>query len=322
MIWIKQFHAICNMTVREILREPLTLLLTIGCVLFIALLPVMITHVLGESGKLIRDSALAVLFTGGLFLSACIAGTVLAREVRKGTAAALLSKPVNRAVFFFAKAAGIFFIMLAFTLCLGMATLMSARAAREAFLIDRWAFIPLLTAPFAALVGGGLLNAFARHPFPSATSALLLLFLLLAFLFSGVANFGFDGQLHPFNTAYDWRLLPALALLALALLILSTAALSLSTRLDTLPVLFCCTLLFLLGLISDYAFGRHAGTTWSARILYSLIPNWQHFWTADALTGGGKIPWSYVGVVTRYAGWYMVGVLSLGLFSFRNVEAG
>jgi hypothetical protein len=106
----------------------------------------------------------------------------------------------------------------------------------------------------------------------------------------------------------------------IALLVLAALALALSTRLALVPTITACSLVFLAGLVSDYLFGRHAGTEAWAAALYAILPNWQHFWLADAVHEGRHIPLSYILQSFAYAGLYLAGVLCLGAVSFRHAE--
>ena len=78
-----------------------------------------------------------------------------------------------------------------------------------------------------------------------------------------VINF-FDqhGKPREFATGVDWRLVPAAVLILFALWILAGLALACSTRLDMIPTLAICSALFLLGIMSDYLFGRQAEPVW------------------------------------------------------------
>ena len=60
----------------------------------------------------------------------------------------------------------------------------------------------------------------------------------------------------------DWRLVPAAVLILFALWILAGLALACSTRLDMIPTLAICSAFFLLGIMSDYLFGRRAEPVW------------------------------------------------------------
>ena len=55
-------------------------------------------------------------------------------------------------------------------------------------------------------------------------------------------------------------------------------------------------------------------------ILYGLLPNWQHFWVADALNGNGRVPWGYVLRAGVYAALYAAAALAAGTLAFRRRE--
>ena len=95
---------------------------------------------------------------------------------------------------------------------------------------------------------------------------------------------------------------------------------SLAIRLDTVPTLSICSAVFLIGLMSDYLFGRHAAHSWLADLLFRVIPNWQHFWVVDALSGEGAIPGPTWRESAIYAGLYLMGILCLGILAFRQLE--
>jgi hypothetical protein len=72
--------------------------------------------------------------------------------------------------------------------------------------------------------------------------------------------------------------------------------------------------------MSDYIFGRFAANSGFFAFLYTVVPNWQHFWAADALSGGGSVPWRYVLHAGLYAVIYSTSILSFGMFLFRHAE--
>ena len=109
-------------------------------------------------------------------------------------------------------------------------------------------------------------------------------------------------------------------LVTMALIVLSAIAISLSSRLQAVPTLTLCASVLVLGLMSDYVFGRAGGTSRVSAFLYALVPNWQHFWACDALNRGGAIPWFYVLSVAVYGVAYTAAILCLGVLSFRHTE--
>jgi hypothetical protein len=92
--------------------------------------------------------------------------------------------------------------------------------------------------------------------------------------------------------------------------------------LDTIPTLAICSAFFLLGLMSDYFFGRRGEHgEWWASTLYSVIPNWQIFWLADAIeTGKSTFQWHYVGKALAYAVCYAGAALAAGAALFEERE--
>jgi len=319
MRWrLKQFVALAWLTALEAMRQPVFLLLMAGAVFFVGLLPVITAHTLGEAERMARDSALALHFVAGLVLGSYLACTALQHEIRRGTVAAILSKPVSRITLFLAKFAGIALVMLLFSAALTIATMLCARAATPENFVDWWAETPLLAAVPAAFLVAGLINYFTRRPFVSNAFVLLVAALGVALLVSGF--FSDDGQLVRWGQPLPWKIVPAGALIALAILVLSAFALVLATKLDVVPTLSLCSVAFLLGLMSENLFGKQAATSKLSAVLYGLVPNLQQFWLADALAGGGTIPWSYVAAAALYAFSLLVFLLALGMLVFGRIE--
>jgi len=325
------FTPIARLTLVEIPRQPALLLLVTTLIVFIGCLPFLITHNLGETGKLVRDSAMAVMFLGALLISATAACGAVSGEIRRGTAGAILSKPISRARFLAAKYVGVAGVMLVFALMCTLAILMADRAAARLYVIG-WEFlIPLHLAVLGAYALAGVINFKTRRPFASTAFWCLAGLLLLAFLITlpmeGRAPEMIDhgGHTHADPSAGEavpvrWAILPACLLLTLAALMLQALALFCALRLAVVPTLSICGGLFLLGLMSDYLLlARSANALW-ARILYIILPNWQHFWMADALAGNGAVPWSYVAQAALYALAWSAGVLCLALGFFERME--
>jgi hypothetical protein len=120
----------------------------------------------------------------------------------------------------------------------------------------------------------------------------------------------------------DWRLLPAGILILFALWILAALATACSTRLDIIPTLAICSAFFLAGLMSDYFFGKRAEAgSWWASALYTVTPNWQLFWLADALESGkSTFHWAYVGKAFVYLAGYAGAALAVGAALFEERE--
>jgi hypothetical protein len=181
-----------------------------------------------------------------------------------------------------------------------------------------------------AFLLGGLTNYFARRPFVPDATMFMVGTVTAAFV---VINFvDKEGAFQAFGKDMDWRLLPAALLILMALWLLAAVALACSTRLDMIPTLAICTAVFLIGLMSDYLFGRRLDDKvadpsiwqtlgiWVSSVLYTIVPNWQLFWLSDALEKGRTIPWSYVGKAMAYVVGYLGAALALAMLLFEDRE--
>ena len=312
------FLALATLTARETLRQPLCLLLAATAVAACAVLPLVVSHTLGESQAMMADTALALHLLPGMLLAGFGAGLTLTAECRRGTAAAVLSKPVGRELFYLAKFAGLAAVMLLFSILITLAGMLAVRVLADAYRADRRVALPLLVAIPVAFAAAGVRNYLRRAPFSSGAFAALLIALLLAFV--GVGFFDAEGHRVAFGAAYDWALVPANALLAMALWVLAALALALATRLTMVPLVTLCSAVFFVGLISDYLFGRAAAHSRVAAALYAVLPNWQHFWMADAVHLHEPIPAAYLARAAAYAGFCLLALLAAGIVSFRTVD--
>jgi hypothetical protein len=166
----------------------------------------------------------------------------------------------------------------------------------------------------------GCSNFFLRRPFVSdAVLGVVVMSTLTTFV---ILQFSSQMQSLGQMASVDWRLLPAGILILFALWILAALALACSTRLDTIPTLAICSAIFLVGLMSDYFFGLPAAKgSWWASTLYTVVPNWQLFWLADALeTGKNTFQWAYVGKALGYAVCYVGAALAVGAALFEERE--
>jgi ABC-type transport system involved in multi-copper enzyme maturation permease subunit len=318
---MRQFLTIAVNAFMELVRQPIFLLLMTGSVLFEIFLAVPYYFAFGDEPKLVENSALAVMLLSGLFGAVLSASSSLAREIRSGTALAVLSKPVGRAQFLLAKFAGLAGALMVLTYVNMIGVLLASRMAFDAY--------GKTDLPAIEIFGGGILlayalagfsNFFLRRPFVSdAVFAMLIFTTLAAFLV-----FQFTQQMESMGTlaTVNWNLLPAGILILFALWILAAVALACSTRFDTIPTLAICSAIFLAGLMSDYFFGiRAQAGNWWASTLYSVIPNWQLFWLADAIeTGKSTFQWAYVGKAFAYAVCYAGAALAVGTALFEERE--
>ena len=307
------------MTVAEAIRQPVSLLLALSCVVFTIALPLILAHNFGEEGRLARDGGLAFQFVFGLFITGYAACTSFAGKENKGSVALILAKPVGRGTLLAAKYAGVVCVIFLFSLSASLATLIAERVAEKYLLAcgyktDGFAALIAFTSLGIACLISAYVNFARKRSFQSSVFLLMPVFLLLSIMISGLFNRG--GHRAPFDTAVQWQIIPAGILIAMALMILASIAITLSVRLSLVPTISFCIALFLLGLISDYFFGSSQSPI--DAFLYKIIPNWQHFWMADALSENGSVPWRYVSLAGLYATAYSLAAMCLGGFLFRR----
>lgn len=310
------FLHIARNTFRETLRQPIYFLLLISALCLIGFFPLLTMFVFREQVKLVVDSALAATLVFGWGMAVLCANHTISREIHNGTVLMVLAKPVDRHVFLAAKIAGVTLALSVFVLLAGLGTLVAVRVAKDQFFLDNTALGLYFGALLAGCLCGGGVNYFSRGSF-SMTSVLALL-VLLPLTTAVVALIPPE----PGVERLRWTLMPALVLIWFAVLALGTLAAALSTRLDMVPNLVICGCIFLVGLVSDYLFGRAAGGSLLAFAAYNTIPNWQLFWMADALAADRVIPWVYVGWGALYTGFQLFLFLLLAAFLFRGREVG
>ncbi len=318
---MRQFLTIAANAFMELIRQPVFLLLMTASMLFEIFLAVPYYFAFGDEPKLIQNSTLAVMLLSGLLGAVLSASTSLAREIRSGTALAVLSKPVGRAQFLLAKYAGLAGALTVLTYVNMVGVLIASRMAFDAY--------GKTDLPAIGIIGGGVLlayllagfsNFFLRRPFVSnAVLGMVVMTTLAAFII-----FQFTTQMESMGTKgeVDWRLIPAGILILFALWILAALAIACSTRLDTIPTMAICSAIFLLGLMSDYFFGRRAEMgSWWASALYTIVPNWQLFWLADALDmGKSTFQWGYVAKAFCYVVGYAGAALAIATALFEERE--
>jgi ABC-type transport system involved in multi-copper enzyme maturation permease subunit len=381
---MRQFITISKNAFMELVRQPVFLLLmtfSSGFSVFLAAVPY---FGFGDDPKMVKDSILAVMLLSGLFGAVLSASASVAHEIRSGTALAVLAKPVGRTQFILAKYFGLVGALTLLSYVNMVSILSASRMVFDAYgnadTVGLGIFFGCLVVGYAL---GGFTNYFLRRPFVADAVFFVVLMVTVSFFIIGFINK--DAELQAFAKGTDWRLVPAGMLILFALWILAGLALACSTRWEMIPTLAICSAIFLLGLMSDYLFGRWAvpawetfstqvdvkdprwspeqtallgqmiekydlhkdgrldpderrqiaqedkdrmiraglGAKWWARVLYTITPNWQLFWLADALdnqnpnqwmTVGPEpehktIPWQYV----RQAFFYLVGYVGASL---------
>ncbi|MBA4149136.1 MAG: hypothetical protein H0X66_13565 [Verrucomicrobia bacterium] len=317
---MRQFFTIAKNTFMELIRQPIFLLLMTASASFEVFLSCVYYFGFGDEPKLVKNSVLAVMFLTGLFGAVMSASAAVAREIRTGTALAVLAKPVGRARFLLGKYFGLAAALTVLVYVNMIAALFASRMAFDSYgAVD----FPSLGIFAGGLVFGyaiaGFTNFFLRRPFMADAVFAVVIMLTLAFI--AVQFVHKDPSTTAEGAGLDWRMVPASVLILFALWILAAIAVACSTRLDTIPTLAICSALFLIGLMSDYLFGQRAEAgSWWAAMLYTVTPNWQQFWLGDLLETGKQFPWSYLSKAFAYVVGYVGAAMAFALLLFEDRE--
>src|SRR5512140_1078262 len=258
---MRQFITIATNAFMELVRQPVFLLLMTSSAAFEIFLATPYYFAFGDEPKLVKNSTLAVMLLAGLLGAVLSASASLAREIRLGTALAVLAKPVGRAQFLLAKYTGLVLALTLLTYVNLLASLLCSRMAFDAYgSTDLFAVGIFALGLVIAYLLGGFSNFFLRRPFVSDAVFSVVFMTTIAFVV--INSFNKEGQMQAFATGVDWRLVPAGFLILFALWVLAGLALACSTRFDMIPTLAICSGIFLLGIMSDYLFGRRADPVW------------------------------------------------------------
>ena len=225
----------------ELIRQPVFLLLMTASASFEVFLSCIYYCSLGDEPRLIKNTTLAVVFLAGLFGAVLCASSSMAREIRTGTALAVLSKPVGRAKFLLAKYLGIAGALTLLTYFNGLAALLASRMVFDSYGDIDWPGVGFFAgATILGYLAAGFSNFFLRRTFVS--DAVLALVALHTAAFAALQAIPRNAsRMEDWYRGVDWRVVPASALILMALLIVAALALACSTRLQMVPTLAVCT---------------------------------------------------------------------------------
>lgn len=305
----------------EILRQPVYTVIIIAALFLTILAPSLAMYTLSDDSKFLREILLSTLFLAGLFIAIFSACGVVGEEIDNKTILTVLTKPVKRPVFIISKFLGVSCAVgLSHYICtLGMLISIRYGIIMSENLSD-WTVIAITT---GIIVSTLALTAFFNYVYEwRATSSAMIL--LAVFLTLGIIFLSFIDQTWQFNPRdNNINILDIYSsiLLFFAAIIIVAIAVALSSRFNIVVTLSICIAIFLLGLISDWAFGRLAESHLWAKFLYYIVPNLQVFWISDAIYEESVVPVKYLFIGGVYAVCYTAGIISLaiGLFQPRQV---
>ena len=308
------FFKIAANTFKESVREPIFALLLMCAVLLIANFPFVAIFVFYDQVKLVVDSSMATTMLFGLFAAVLCSSNTVSREMRDGTVLLLFSKPVFRSTFILAKIAGIMMASLLFVLVCNAASVVALYVAIDPFRVNFVLYYVLLGLLVLGAAVGMVLNFSKGSSFP----AMMTIFMSIALPVMAVAVMIFK-TVPPEIILSDFLL--AITLLFFAVAAMATLTVVFATRLDMVSNLCVSSVLFALGLMSNYLFQPEVGTLSLVKsVFYALLPNWQIFWLADALATRKNIPLEYLGYAAIYVLLY-IGLCSMwAVLVFRDKE--
>ncbi len=246
------FHISRN-TYRECIRQPIFTIVLMTTLTLIGLHPaLMVLYTFREQGKLITDGCMATVMLFGWIAAVLCASHAIAREIDTGTVLLILSKPVNRVTFIVAKVLGILGALTLFVWITGIATLMAVRCGTDQFRFDPYILSMIFVSMALAALYGAFQNYMHQTSWPASTAnAMGVLFLvnLVVVFFLPEYDMGYRWGEH---VGYPVNLVLALILVMFAVWAMGTLATALSTRFNLVSNLSICSVIFVIGLMSDY----------------------------------------------------------------------
>jgi len=307
----------------ETLRQPVYAIIIIAALLLLIISPSLTMYTMSDDNKLLRELGLSTLFLTSLFIAIFSASGTVAEEIANKTIITVLSKPVQRPIFILAKFLGVASaVVLAHYICT-IALLMAIRHGvmeTSADTID-WTVI---TVAAVILVLTLLLSAFFNYVYDwrFSSTAVVLTALFASF---GIVFLSFvdrNWQFNPHDNGINALDVYGSILLLLGAIIIVALAVAISSRFNIVVTLSACLGIFLLGLVSDYVFGRFAQTQLWAKIGRFLVPNLQVFWISDAIYEGSVVPGKYVIIGASYALCYTIAILFIAIALFQRRQVG
>ena len=320
---MNRLFTIAKNTFIETLRQPVFAILIIAALLLFFVSPSLTMYTMSDDNKLLRELGLSTLFLTSLFIAIFSASGAVAEELANKTIMTVLTKPVQRPIFIIAKFLGVAAaVVLAHYICT-VALLMSIRHGVLETVNDThdWTVLGTAGVGIAVVV---LLSAFFNYiydwKFSSTAIVLAAVFATLIIIF--LAFIDRNWKFNPKENGINAVDIYGSVLLLLAALIIVALAVALSSRFNIVVTLSVCIGIFLLGLVSDYVFGRFAEAHLWARLGRFLVPNLQIFWISDAIYEGSKVPVRYILTSASYAFCYTTAILALAVALFQRRQVG
>jgi len=310
-------------TLTETLRQPIYAVIVAFSLFLFFMSPSIAMYTMDEDIKMLREIGLSTLVLTGLFIAIFSATAALTEEIETKTITTILSKPIGRPTFILGKFLGVTAaVALAHYICT-TALLMTVRhgVLESASDTHDW---PVIVTAAVIVIMALLLTAFLNYiydwSFPATAIGLIAVFVTFGMVLLSFIDK--EWKFNPQNNNFHAFDIYASVLLLFAVIVLVALAIAFSTRLNVVLTLLCCVAAFLLGLISDYVFGRFAQTHFWAKIGHILAPNLQVFWISDAIYEGSSIEPYYLYISGVYAALYTAAILLIAIALFQRRQVG
>jgi hypothetical protein len=307
---ISPLFAIARNTFTEVIRQPAYGVVVLATLAAHALSPALALFSLGEEAGALKEIGLSTLLLAGLVLSSLAASSVVRRELELRTTLTLLSKPVGRTTFLFAKFLGVAAALALASYLFLLALLLAARQGPPVTIhhpIDGPVLSGGLTGLFLALLGAAARNCLAGRPFSSSFAGFAAWTLSAGFLLAAFLDRDWAPQ--PFGAGFDPLLLGGAALAYLTIAVLAAFAVSVSPWVGRGGTFALTACLFLAGL----AAGQEGG----AGLLRRLLPDFRSLWIGELLYGQTvELSWGFLAGGSLHALAHATAYLFLGSWAF------
>jgi ABC-2 type transport system permease protein len=320
---MNKLFTLAKNTFIETLRQPIYATIIIVALLLFFISPSLTMYTMSDDNKLLRELGLSTLFLAGLFIAIFAASGAVAEEIDNKTILTVLSKPVQRPIFIVAKFLGVaaavalahYICTIALLMAIRHGVLESARDTHDWTVIGTAGVVTALTLMITAFF-----NYVYDWKFSSTAVVLGSIFATLGLLF--LIFIDRNWQFNPKGNGINALDVYGSVLLLLAAVVIAALAVALSARFNIVVTLSACIGIFLLGLVSDYTFGRFAQTSIWARVGRFLVPNLQIFWISDAIYEGSEVPLKYILLSASYALCYTTAILLAAIALFQRRQVG
>jgi len=320
---MNRFITLSNNTFKETLRQPVYAIIISAALFLFIISPAITMYTMDDDNKLLREMCLSTLFLTGLFVAIFSACGAVTEEIESKTILTILSKPVRRPVFILSKFFGVSAaVVLAHYICT-IAFLMATRHGVMETASDThdWTVISLAIAAVSlALLVSAFFNYVYGWNFSSTTIIALAIFATACIVF--LLFIDRKWQFNPSENGINSLDVYGSLLLLPAALIIIAIAVTISSRFNIMVTLLVCVGFFLVGLVSDYAFGRFADEHLWAKICWFVVPNFQVFWISDAIHEASTVTLKYIGISLFYGFCYTAGILSVAVALFQRRQVG